>query len=165
MVVGRILGPFGVHGEIKVEVLTDYPERFQAMDMARLGQHHTEWPVTGIRFHGQRVLMRLEGVDTPESVRPLQHQEISVPRSEAVPLPEGHYYLADVLGLLAMTPEGDELGTVTEVLRTGSNDVFVVGKGRGEILVPAINDAVRELDIAGGKLVVEPWILSPEAQD
>jgi 16S rRNA processing protein RimM len=106
--------------------------------------------------------MRLEGIKSPEAVRDLRGAEIFVPRSEAAQLPPGHFYLEDALGLAVETTAGDQVGTVTEVLKTGSNEVFVVGKGSDAVLIPVIKEAVVDLDLSSRRVIVEPWVLIQE---
>ena len=159
MLVGRVVGPFGVRGEAKVELLTDFPDRFQVMDVAYFGPERRPLSVKRSRRHRGMVLLTLEGIHRPEQVTALRDCEVFVPRAQAMPLPEGHYYLEDLIGMRAISADGRALGRVTGVLRTGSNDVYVINQGRDAILVPAIKDAVRALDFDAGVVVVETWVL------
>jgi 16S rRNA processing protein RimM len=159
MLIGRVVGPFGIRGELKVEEHTEFPERFNLLKTVALGQDRREYAVEGSRRHKGRVLLRLVGVETPESARDLAGMEITVPRDQAMPLPEGHYYLDDIVGSEVITPEGTVVGRITDVLQTGANDVYAVGTGRETILIPVTKEAVRELDVAGRRVVVEPWVL------
>ena len=160
MVIGRIVGPFGVRGEMKVEPLTDFPERFRSLKRVYLGDARREAEVLGSRNHKGQILLRLAGIDSPEAVKELRKPELHVPRAEAWSLPEGHYYLDDVIGLQVETTDGATIGEVTDVVRTGSNDVFVVGTGATAVLVPVIKDAVTELDMRARRVVIEPWVLT-----
>lgn len=161
MLVGRLVGPFGVHGEAKVELHTDFPDRFKNLKRVFLGPQRRPFVVEGARLHKGQVLLKLGGVERPEDVHALRGCEIVLPRSEAIPLPEGHFYLDDLLGVSVFSLAGDFLGEISEVLRTGSNDVYVVKGGRGSLLIPGIKDAVRELDLEARRLIVEPWVLEP----
>jgi 16S rRNA processing protein RimM len=160
MVIGRVLGPFGVRGELKVEPLTDFPGRYRRLERIYVGPHHIPHELVAVRDHQKHLLIRLGGVDSPEDARRFQQQDLAVPRADAVALPTGHYYLEDLIGIEAETVEGRSLGVVEEVLRTGANDVFIVGRGRNQILVPSTREAIRELDLAGRRLVVEQWVLA-----
>lgn len=160
LVIGRIAGVFGVRGELKVEPLTDFPERFAGL--ARIYLAGREYAVEQSRPHKSQVLMKLAGIDTPEAASALAGRDIEIPRSEAVKLPEGHYWLDELIGYTVSTPDGRSLGMVTDVLRTGSNDVYVVGQGRQEVLIPGTRDAVRTLDLATRRIVIEPWVVAPE---
>jgi 16S rRNA processing protein RimM len=81
---------------------------------------------------------------------------VQVPLEEAAPLSEDEYYIYQIMGLEVWTSEGEHLGRVSDVLFTGANEVYVVEGERGEMLVPAIEDVVKEVDLEGGRLIVEP---------
>lgn len=161
LVIGRIVGAFGIRGEAKIDPQTDYPERFERADHLYLGDDHRRVQVQTARTHKNQVLLKLEGVDSPEAVVALRGLEVMVPREEALPLPAGHYYLADIVGMEVITVEGQIVGHVTDVFRTGSNDVYVVGHGVNEVLIPAIQDAVTNLDLENGRITVDQWVLEP----
>lgn len=161
MVIGQVAGPFGVRGEAKIEVLTDYPERFARTERVFVGPRREEYSVESVRPHGGQMLVRLGGIAAPEAVDKLRGQEVAIPREEATQLPDGHYYLEDLIGLEVETTEGEPVGVVRDVIRTGSNDVYVVYRGQEEVLVPAIRDAVTEVDVPAGKIVIQPWVLIP----
>jgi 16S rRNA processing protein RimM len=163
MVIGRIVGAFGVKGEMKVEPYTDQPRRFLNIECVYLGANHRKTAISRARLHQGRVLMHIDGVETPEQVRRFQGEEVFIPRSEALPLPEGHYYLEDMIGIAVFDDRGSYLGDVIDVLRTGSNDVFVVGQGPTQILIPSLQDAFEEFDLAGRRMVVAPWVLRSDA--
>jgi 16S rRNA processing protein RimM len=159
MPIGRVAGAFGLRGELKVDLLTDFPERFGRLKRVYIGDERREWTVERSRRQGGRVLLKLEGIDSPEAAAKLAGFELAVPRGEAVDLPPGHYYLDDLIGARVVTVDGRDVGPLTEVLRTGSNDVYVVGHGKESILIPAIKDAVEEVDVRAGRVVVQPWVL------
>jgi 16S rRNA processing protein RimM len=162
MLIGRVAGPFGVRGDVKVDALTDFPDRFSGLTRVYLGAERTPIAVEDVSARGGRILLRLAGIASPEAVRELRGAEIYVPRSEAAPLPSGHFYLDDAVGLTVRTTDGADLGSVTEILKTGSNEVFVVGRGKGAVLIPVIKDAIAELDLSRRLVVVEPWVLTQE---
>jgi 16S rRNA processing protein RimM len=162
MIIGEVAGAFGVKGEIKVRPLTDYPERFSQLERVFLGASHREYAVERSRAHGERILLKLRGIDTPEAVTAMGHVDIAVRRADAVPLEQGEYYLDQLVGVGVRTTDDRELGTITDILRTGSNDVWVVGRGQDQILVPAIADAVQEINLDERYAVVHPWILQFE---
>lgn len=162
MLVGRIAGPFGVRGEIKIDPFTDFPDRFGDLTSIYVGARRDSYAVEHGRKHRGQILVSLEGISSPEAVRELRGADIFVPRSEAAPLPPGHFYLEDAVGLTVQTSDGQAVGTVTDVLKTGSNEVFVVGAGKEAILIPVIKDAVTELNLEERRVVVEPWVLTQE---
>lgn len=162
MLIGRIAGPFGVRGEIKIDPFTDFPDRFRDLESVYVGPDHDAYRVERARRHQAQLLVRLEGISSPEAARDLRGAEIFVPRAEAAPLPPGHFYLEDAVGLTVQTSGGADVGTVTDVLKTGSNEVFVVGTGKDAILIPVIKDAITELNLDERRVVIEPWVLSQE---
>ena len=154
VIIGRVGAPHGVRGELKVIPMTDFPERFEGMTHCFIGDRAVE--ITGVRYQKNHVLMTLAGVATREGAGALTGELLSVDRAEAVPLAEGEYYTFDIIGLEVFETDGRALGAVTDVLRTGSNDVYVVSApGRAEdVLVPALKAVVREISLEDGRMVV-----------
>jgi len=155
LVIGEVLRPQGVRGEVRVRVLTDFPERFRALKSVYLGGTPKPVPVERTRLHQRYVLLKLAGYDDRTSVESLRHALVQIPVEEAIPLEEDEYYLYQVVGLAAWTMQGEYLGRVREVLSTGANDVYIVRGPKGEILLPAIEEVVREVDLEAGRLTVE----------
>lgn len=100
--------------------------------------------------------MRLVGVETIEAAAALRGEYLYVASADAARPPRGEFYLHEIVGLSVETEDGRPLGRIAEVLRTGANDVYVVAGPLGEVLVPAIEDVVRRIDPAGGRVVVRP---------
>jgi len=153
LIVGRILAPWGIRGEVKVEVLTDFPERFAPQKVVYLNARPLE--IESCRPHKQHLVVKLDTIDSVEDAERLRGQDLTIPRSELYPLPEGQYYTFQIIGLKVVTTEGKLLGRITEIMTTGSNDVYIVEGKRGEILIPAIEDVVKSIDLAKGKMVIE----------
>jgi len=159
--IARVLAPHGVRGELKCAVLTDFPRRFASTARIFLsaggpsGPVRQAFPVVRARVQGHFVLLKLEGIDTRDAADRWRNALVEVPAGERVPLPRGHYFWQDVIGLSVRTEEGEVLGRVREILETGANDVYVVDTERGELLVPAIKDVVKRIDPEQGEMVVE----------
>jgi len=149
--VGRVMGPHGIRGEIKVEPLTDFADRFQRGRRLWLpdGPHVIERS----RWQEDNVLLKLAGIDDRNQAAALRGQELKLP--EAGPLEAGRYYVHDIIGLRVEDNAGESLGTLADVLVTGANDVYVVRGERGELLLPAIEDVVKEVNLAGGLIRVD----------
>lgn len=143
-------------GEVRARILTDFPARFAGLRTVYLGDEATPYRLERSRLLGDRneVLLKLGGVDSPEAAAKLRFFMVQVPTEKAVPLPPDRYYHYQILGLAVVTTDGRALGQVAQILRTGSNDVYVVWGADGEILIPAIADVVRQVDLASGRLVV-----------
>lgn len=152
--IGRAGAVHGIKGELRVIPLTDFPERFRDMGEVMVGDELLH--VESCKFHKQYVLMRFREYQERESAQRLTGKLLTVPRSEAVPLSEGEFYTFDIIGLKVYDLAGLELGTVENVLRTGSNDVYQARSEDGrELLIPALKAVVRKIDIAGGCMVVD----------
>jgi 16S rRNA processing protein RimM len=171
LTIGEIVAPFGLAGEVKVRLETDFPERF-----ARLKQVCLRWPtgptrlleVEGARLHKGQVLLKLRGITTIDAAETLRNTLVQVRGREAVPLPANEFYIHDLVGCEVVTVEGRSLGKVTSVLRSGAaNDVFAIGEGKQEILLPMVRDVVRHVDIAARRILVSPTpgLLPGEAED
>jgi 16S rRNA processing protein RimM len=154
LAIGRIVRPWGVRGEVKVEILTDWPERFALLEYVYLGEEAVPYRLERFRLHQGYALLKLAGCDDRNAAESLRGQVVQVPREKAILLDEGEYYVYQIEGLEVWTDEGEFLGRVVEVLFTGSNEVYVVRGLRGEVLIPAIADVVLEVDLEGGRLVV-----------
>jgi len=156
LTVGRILRPHGVRGEMRMEILTGYPERLPLHRVFYLGPQAKPYPVESVRFHQGAALIKLAGCDDRNTAETLRGLLVQIPLEDAVPLEEGEYYYFQVVGVEVFTDGGELLGRVVDVLDTGANDVYVVRGRRGEILIPAVEDVVRELDLTARRMVIVP---------
>lgn len=151
-----MLKPWSYRGELKIEILTDFPERFASLRTVYVGDDAKRFSVESARLHGKAVLLKLEGIDSTQAAERLRNQMVQVPTEEAVELPKGELYLYQLLGLHVKSSTGEALGDIADVLDTaGANDVYVVRNGEKEILVPAISSVVKEIDLEKGEMVVE----------
>ena len=151
--VGRILKAHGLHGDMRIEDLSDNPARFTPGQ--RLLVRGSTYRVQGSKRAGPTRLLKLEGVDSIEGLRPLLGAAIEVPESEAPPLRKGAYYHFQLIGLRVVSNAGEELGTLAEVHATGANDVYVVRGPNGDFLLPAISGVVHKVDLKAGTITVE----------
>lgn len=170
LLVGRVSRPHGVRGELRVEIVTDYPERLsQHTDfyLARPDSPTTvrRYLVEKVRIHRDVALLKLVGCDDRNAADELRGLLVQIPIEDAVPLEEGEYYLYQLIGVWVETEDGEGLGQVVDVIETGANDVYVVRGPRGEVLLPAIEDVVLELDLESKRMVVHLLAgLLPEGQ-
>jgi 16S rRNA processing protein RimM len=149
--VGRISSIHGIKGELRVMPLTDFPQRFDAG--AQVWLDGKPLRVRRRRWQGKEIIVSLEGIDDRDTAEAARGKELLVP--SPTELPEDVFYQHDIIGLRAVTLDGEVLGRIADVLSTGSNDVYVVQGPRGELLLPALEDVVREIDVASGRIVVE----------
>ena len=155
LIIGRVLKPWGYRGEVKVAILSDFPERFASLRTVYLGDDAKSFSVECARLHGNAALLKLAGIDSSEAAAKLREQLVQVAIEDAVKLPEGKVYLYRLIGLRVRATDGQPLGEITDILDTGANDVYVVHDGTREILLPAIPDVVKEINLEGGEMVVE----------
>ena len=160
IVVGEITRPHGVGGALRVLPVTDFPDRLlrlQEVTLVPPGGRPRSVAVEKAEPAGRFVVMKLAGVDTPEQAETLRGATIEVPAADAVPLPAGQFYVFEIVGLRARTAAGEVLGEIVDVLRTGSNDVYVVRSSGGtETLLPAVEGVIERIDLAAGEMVVRP---------
>jgi len=154
ILIGRIRGAHGVRGELSVEPLTDFPHRFQQLETVHLGDAHREYAVVSARTRS-RIFLTLQGVTDREQARGLSGVEIWIPREQAISLPTGEFYADEIIGLIVETTDGETLGPITDLIATGANDVYVVQASGREVLIPAIKDVVKQIDVAGKRVIVE----------
>jgi 16S rRNA processing protein RimM len=150
--VGRIVGVHGVRGDVKVETLTDFPERFDRS--ALLWLRGVQRRVERSRWVGRNVYLKLEGIDTRNDAEALRGEELFVAAARDLGGTDV-FYQHDLIGLPVEDTDGATLGRLTDILSTGANDVYVVQGERGDLLLPAVEDVVKQIDVAGGRIVVE----------
>jgi 16S rRNA processing protein RimM len=155
--IGRIVRPHGVRGEFSVEVLTDFPERFNSLETIYLGDADNAQivQVSSTRWHKNHVLMKLKHCDDRSSVETLRGLLVQVPIDEAMPLEEDEFYPHQLIGLNVITVDGESLGQVNHILYTNANDVYIVNGPKGEILLPAISDVIEQVDLSEKKMIVK----------
>lgn len=151
----RVASAHGLRGELVCSLLTDFPERFEDTQELLVGEPPRTHRLERFRLDRGRVVLKLEGVDDRDAAEALRGALVQVPVEQAVMLPEGEYFWHQIVGLRVEDGSGQQLGTVVEVLATGSNDVYVVhGTGR-ELLLPAIKDVVKSIELDPGVMTVE----------
>jgi 16S rRNA processing protein RimM len=158
--IGKAVAPHGVRGDVRVVPLTDFPDRFLTMKKVRLEDGRV-LDIESAKYHKQFVLLKFRGLDDRNAVENLRGKLLMVDRDGLVKLPAGHYYIFDIIGLKVFDESGAALGTVTDVLATGANDVYIAEQeGQKPLLIPALKDVVREIDVPGGRITVrlqEEW--------
>lgn len=153
IIVGEIMGVHGQQGALRVKVLTEFPERFKRD--TRLFIDSRPYTVATSKISKETVILRLAGIDTAEEASQLRCKYLEIPASERKTLPAGRYYHHDIIGLDVYTNTGTHLGQVSEILSTGGNDVYVVNSNSKEILLPAVKDVVKEIDLARKRITIE----------
>jgi 16S rRNA processing protein RimM len=155
LVVGQIRGPHGVRGEVRIDPRTDVPGRFHAgaeLECDDIGPLRIE----SVRGEAASPIVRFQGYGTRESAGTLRDKFLHVSRDDARRAAKGSYLWADLVGLAVVTPDGASLGTVRDLIRAGASDVLVIEGGERELLLPMVDSVVREIDVAGGRIVATP---------
>ena len=153
--VGRILGPWGVRGEVKIKHFAQSPDRFLPGALIFAGE--TPLTVERSRQHKGYVVAKLRGVSDRMEADSMRGAELTVESAMLPPTPDGSYYQFQLIGLTVFTRWAESLGTVSQVLETGANDVYVVdGTDGRQVLLPAVKDVILEVDLARGLMVVDP---------
>lgn len=154
--IGQIINIHGFKGEVKVYPLTDDVSRFKKVKEIFVEENNQliKYVVEEIKFQSNVLIMKLKGIDTEEAANKLRNCYIKVDRKSAVKLPKDTYFICDLIDLEVYDEEGLLLGKIKDVLQTGSNDVYVVQTEGKDILIPALKEVVREIDIRNRKLVV-----------
>ncbi|AHM56528.1 ribosome maturation factor RimM [Peptoclostridium acidaminophilum DSM 3953] len=156
--IGQIVSTQGLKGEMRVYPLTDYLERFEEVEGVFLdADFDKKIKIQKVRYKKNLVILKLEGVDTIEQAEMLRNKYIYVPR-ESRELPEDTYYVDDLVGLKVYLLDGAYVGVMEDVFSTaGANDVYVIKSEEGrEIMIPAVGEFVKEIDIPGGRIVIDP---------
>src|SRR5574341_1009210 len=154
--IGKAVKPFGVKGEMKIEPMTDFPERFKDLRRVYLvspAGKEIVCTVQAVRYAGGVPYLLFRGYDSPEKARTLNGWLVKVPEEEAVPLPEGTYYWFELIGMDVFSEGGEKLGTIVDIFETGSNDVYVMKRGRKEVYIPATKEVIRQVDRAAKRMV------------
>jgi 16S rRNA processing protein RimM len=162
--VGRIGSTHGVKGEVSVLPLSEVGSRFEPGSTVFLDERE-DLPLTvaSSRPHRQRLLVSFGGVEDRTAAEDLRGRYVFVPTSAAPPLPDGEYWAYDLVGCEVLTEEGRPIGRIREILHTEANDVWATDGEGGEMLIPALKDVVREVDVPGRRIVVRevPGLTTP----
>ena len=151
--VGVITTTHGVRGEVKVYPTTDDAERFLELEEIWLdtGKERLPLKIQNVKFFKNMVILKFEGYDDINAVQAWRQKDLLVTREQAVELQEDEYFIGDLIGLHVEDEEGKALGVLRDVLETGANDVYLVSRpGEKDLMLPAIKDCIREVDLESG---------------
>lgn len=149
--IGKIVNTFGIKGEVKVTPYTDDIEQFKKIK--NIYVNNTLMQIQSAKFQKNVVILKLQGIDDMTSAENLRNSIIMVDRSKKK-LPENTYYIADLIGLDVYTDEGTLLGKVKDIYNTGANDIYSIETESKEVLLPAIKEVIRQIDIENKKIIV-----------
>lgn len=156
LAVGFLRRPHGVRGEIMLEIQTDHPEQFQVGAKFYVGKEHLPLTIASKRRHNKGLLLSFEGIHDRDEIGRFRNHHLYADIADLPALPEGQFYDYQLLGLEIIEDEtGESLGKLTEIIKTGANDVYLVKAESGrEILLPAIPDVILDVELAEGKMTV-----------
>lgn len=155
--VGAITSTHGIKGEVKVFPTTDDINRFKNLKTVMLdtGKEYMELEIEGVKFLKKLVILKFKDINTINDIEKYKGKGLFVTRDHAVTLEKNEYFIADMIGLLVVTEDGEELGNLTQVLETNANDVYVIKTKEGkEILLPAIKECILEVNIKNRRMKV-----------
>lgn len=154
--IGHIGSVFGIKGEVKVTLATDFPDRFRGLDTVYLGPEARPVRLLSSRPHQDALLVQLDGYFDRTAAEALVGLWIQVPQTDVLPLGEGERYVFQLIGQRVRTTDGRDLGVIEEILSTPANEIFVVQGDGGEVLIPYINDVIAEERLDAGEIIVHP---------
>ncbi len=163
--IGIVAKPQGIRGEIKINSLTERLERFLDLKEIYLedkGQYF-HYNVKGTRLAGECAFLFLEKIYSRDDAEKLRGKYVCVERANAIELPDGRYFIFDIIGCDCVTKKGESLGKITDVLQPGANDVYVVKGKNGEILIPAVKSFVLDINVESKKVTVNEEMLEEVA--
>jgi len=158
--VGQVAGAYGVEGAVKVIPLTDFDDRFNSGASVLLDGEHRE--IEWSRPGHPGLVVKIRGIDNRTMADLFRGHYLEVAQAEARPLAEGKFYHHQVVGLTVLTSSGQKLGVIAEILERPANDVWVSRDGAVEHLIPATKDAVVQVDVHAGRVVVADWLVQVE---
>ena len=154
VVIGRITAPQGIKGEVRMQVLTDFPERFDAGSLITLNTNpQKKLRVEFERSYKSGLILKFEGIDTRNDAEALRGADAVIGEDELADLGNDKFYVFDLIGLEVRTDDGKPLGKISEILQGKANDVYVTTSG---VCIPAIKDVVTDVNLSEGTMTIHP---------
>lgn len=154
--VGVIANTHGIRGEVKIFPTTDDVKRFDYLKEAYIdaGKEKIKVEVSNVRYFKNLVIVKFKGIDNINDIERYKGKDLLVTRENALPLEEGEYYLADIIGANVYTEDGNLFGSLEDVIETGANLVYSVQHEGKEVLLPVIDDCVKEVNVEEKKVII-----------
>ncbi|MCT4598730.1 MAG: ribosome maturation factor RimM [Vallitalea sp.] len=155
--IGKIVNTHGVRGAVKIIPLTDDPKRFELLEYVYIDNKKKieKYTINNIKYFKNMVIIQFDEIKDMNQAEALKQSIIKIPRELALPLEENEYFVADLEGIKVSTEEGKYLGEITDIIFTGSNDVYVVkGEDKKEILIPALKQCIKKVDMDNKTMIV-----------
>ncbi len=158
--VGIIINTFGVKGEVKVMPITDDPavfSEFKTVFISKPGGESSEFEIRKSRPHKKWAILRIKGIDSRNQAAKLKDSSVYVAKNELSELEQDTYYERDLVGMEVYDLRGEFIGVISDILKTKANDIYQVRREGGlEILIPAIKDVIKTVDVASNRMVIDP---------
>lgn len=155
--IGQIVNTFGIKGMVKVNPFTDDISQFEKMNSILIDKKGTliEMQIEEVKYSKNQVLLKLKGIETIEEAEKYRNCYLKLPREKAKKLPEGTYFIADLIGVDVYTEEGSLLGKVEDIYNSGASDIYVIKNELGkQILLPATKEVIKQIDLEQEKIIV-----------
>lgn len=151
--VGQIVNVFGIKGFVKLYPYVDNINRFD--ELKNVFIKNNKFEIEQIKYQKNMVLIKFKGIETVEQAEKLRNSIVEIDRSDAIPLEEGQYFIADLIGLNVYLENGEKLGILEDIYNTGSSDIYVVKNELGkQFLLPYIDDVIKNIDLDNEKITV-----------
>ncbi|MGB2698637.1 MAG: ribosome maturation factor RimM [Candidatus Zixiibacteriota bacterium] len=156
--IGKITRTRGLNGEVVIFPYTDDPDRFFLLKEVWVsGKKDSQlFQIEKAKKFTQKIFLKFQGINSPEAAMPLVNSYLEIEREKLLPLPENRYYIFDIIGLKVFTNQGEEIGTIHNVMSLPANDVYVVKSGEKEYDIPAIKEVVKKIDLDKKIMVIQP---------
>ena len=155
--IGQIVNTFGIKGIVKVNPFTDDISQFKKLKSILVDKKGKlfEMQIEEVKYSKNQILLKLKGIDTIEEAEKYRNCYLKLPREKAKKLPKDTYFIADLIGLKVYTDEGNLLGTLEDIYNSGASDIYVVKDKLGkQMLLPAIKDVIKQIDLEQEKIIV-----------
>ena len=155
--VGQIVNTFGIKGFVKIYPFVNDINRFDDLKKiyVKTKNQENELEIEEVKYQKNMVLIKFKGIETPEDANKLRNAYVLIDRKDAIPLEEGEFFIADLLGLPVFLDTGEKLGVLDDIYNTGSSDIYVVKNELGkQYLLPYIDDVIKKIDLENSKIIV-----------
>jgi len=157
LAIGVIVAPHGNRGEVRMQVWTHFPEHIQDLKTVYIGDDERPRRLRGVRTSRGLPVLSLQGITSREAADELRGAVVRIARDQAAPLEEDEFYHFELIGMDVFTEDGQRIGSLTDIIETGANDVYVVNDDEGkEHLFPALHDVVPDIDREARRITVRP---------
>lgn len=151
--IGKIVNTYGIKGQLKIVPYTDNIKRFEKLKKIYINEK--EYLIENVKYIKNIVILKLQGINTIEQAEEYRNLYIYIDKKDAIKLPKDTYFIRDLIGIEVYTNDGEKLGIIDDIFKTGSNDVYVVRNSLGkQILLPAISSVIEKIDLENKKVIV-----------